>query len=236
MEKEQHKREGYLKMENNKAYILDEQSGKKVKYELDMAVYAVIKSYMNKDSRKCFPSIETIESKLGISKSTISKSIKRLQELKEISVKKDGKKNIYYFPYETESWKKINYEFLDIPSDKLSAMEKGLMIMLRQYFYENTNEINLSIRGLAQRLGIPHRTFNDRIQELMKKGLVTKGQLKINTHQPNRFSLQFNMDELKLELDQVNKRVDKVEAKIEEHDNKYEMLLRRIEELENQKK
>lgn len=209
-------RKGFVKMENNRTYMIDEKSGKQIKSEVDIAVYAVIKSYMNGNSHECFPSITTIASKLGLSDVTISKSIKKLQDLGELVVWKVKRKNHYRFPKESDNWKRIDYKFLDLSPDKLSAMEKGLMIMLRQYFYENTNEINLSMRGLAQRLGIPPRTFNDRIQELMKKGLVTKGELKIKTHQPNRFSLTFNMDELKLELDQVNKRVGKVEMNVSE--------------------
>jgi biotin operon repressor/DNA-binding transcriptional regulator YhcF (GntR family) len=228
-------RKGFVKMENNRTYMIDEKSGRQIKSEVDIAVYAVIKSFANYDSNECFPSITTISSRLGLSDVTISKSIKKLQSLGELIVWKEKRKNYYRFPKEKDNWKKINYAFLDLSPDKLSAMEKGLMIMLRQYFYENTNEINLSIRGLAQRLGIPHRTFNDRIQELMKKGLVTKGELKIETHQANRFSLQFNMKELKLELDKVNEKVDKIEAKVESNNkqamNLIENLQKQIDEL-----
>lgn len=225
---EENKVKPFVKMENNKAYTIDPESGKRVKFEVDLAVYAVIKSYINLKNRDCFPSIPTIESKLGISKSTVIKSIKRLSNLGEIIVRKSGKSNRYFFPKESDNWKRINYDFLNISPEELSAQEKGLVIMLRQYFYENTNGIQLSIRGLAHKLGLPPATFNDRLQSLMKKDIIKKGEIQIKTHQTNRFSLQFNMDKLKLDLDQVNERVNKVETKIDEQAKNFEILQQQL--------
>lgn len=44
----------------------------------DRLVYANIRRFMNKDTYECYPSMQTIASKCGITKDTVAASIKRL--------------------------------------------------------------------------------------------------------------------------------------------------------------
>lgn len=46
----------------------------------DLLVYICIKSYMNKNTKTCFPSLKTLSGKSGFSIPTIRKSIKSLEE------------------------------------------------------------------------------------------------------------------------------------------------------------
>ena len=61
----------------------------------DLLIYVCIKSFMNKDTLESFPSLTTIAKLSGISRPTIIKSIKLLESEKYISVRKEGRKNIY---------------------------------------------------------------------------------------------------------------------------------------------
>ena len=66
----------------------------------DLLVYAVLKKYMNNESKECFPSLETLSKESGYSINTIRNSIKLLQANNYISIRKEGRKNIYRFnPY-----------------------------------------------------------------------------------------------------------------------------------------
>ena len=45
----------------------------------DLLVYLTIKSYMNKDTKTCFPSLKTLSEKIQFSIPTIRKSISKLE-------------------------------------------------------------------------------------------------------------------------------------------------------------
>ena len=59
----------------------------------DLLIYACIRRYMNKDSKKSFPSLEIIAKDCGASRPTISKSIKLLEKYNYLKCIKN-KKNV----------------------------------------------------------------------------------------------------------------------------------------------
>lgn len=64
----------------------------------DKIIYAAIRTYMNEDTRECFPSIDTIAELLQCSRGKITAAIKRLLETTVMQKSIDGRKNHYYFP------------------------------------------------------------------------------------------------------------------------------------------
>ena len=63
----------------------------------DVLVYACLKSYMGSVTREAYPAVSTIIDKFGMSKNTIIRSIKRLVDHGDISIRKAGRRNIYKF-------------------------------------------------------------------------------------------------------------------------------------------
>lgn len=63
----------------------------------DQLVYLGIRSYMNKDTLKAWPSQSTIAQRIGCCDKTVRKCIKNLVDNNYIKVEKEGKKLIYTF-------------------------------------------------------------------------------------------------------------------------------------------
>lgn len=63
---------------------------------MGVAVYSWLCYYANFKAQDCFPSITTLAWHCGVSRRTIMRSIKRLEQLKAIAIeRKKGKPNIY---------------------------------------------------------------------------------------------------------------------------------------------
>jgi predicted transcriptional regulator len=217
----------FIKMENDKATVNETFN----KYECDIAVYTVIKSYMNKDTYECFPSYETIGKTLGLGKNRVSEAVQRLIACKELKVRKDGRKNVYCFPLEKDNWKKINYEFIDLPPDQLSADEKGFIITLRQFFFENTNTIKLTANMLAGRMGVSYYTLTRRLNSLIEKGFITRDQIHLKDSSAKKYLYKFDMEKLKLDLDVVKREMKEVKAAVVNQDDRLTVVEKELAEL-----
>jgi len=64
----------------------------------DKIIYAAIRTYMNEDTRECFPAVSTIAELLQCSTGKIKLAIGRLIEVGVVQKSNDGRKNHYYFP------------------------------------------------------------------------------------------------------------------------------------------
>ena len=63
----------------------------------DLLVYASIKRYMNNHTKEAFPSFSKLTECTSLSKPTIAISINNLVEAGFISVRREGRKNVYKF-------------------------------------------------------------------------------------------------------------------------------------------
>ena len=100
----------------------------------DLLIYVTIKSFSNSKTLQCNPSLETIVKKSGVSKPTVRKSIKKLEELNYIEVKKLGRGNDYRFnPH--KNFEPFSYEFLE--KENLTPNEKAYIIATQQYMYKD---------------------------------------------------------------------------------------------------
>ena len=102
----------------------------------DRLVYANIRRFMNKDTLTCYPSMQTIASKCGISKDTVALSIKRLEKYGYIKIldKKHGKNNIYKFEKLVDNFERFTDQFLD--QENLSPNEKAYLIGFQSQCYK----------------------------------------------------------------------------------------------------
>lgn len=137
----------------------------------DLLVYATLKKYMNNESRECFPSLETLSKDSGYSINTIRNSIVLLQDNNYISIRREGRKNVYRFNAH-KNFEPFSYNFLECD---LETNEKAYILAAQQFLIKDqdgfgkttyTNEI------LGEKLNISARTISRLDSSLMRKGYL----------------------------------------------------------------
>lgn len=105
----------------------------------DQLVFAQIKRFMNKDTRTCYPSIQTLKDKMDLSTTFIKDAIHRLEQFGLIQVtKRKGTSNLYYFPPETDQFEMFSEDFLDM---ELPPKVKEYYMKLQKTLYDKDQEI-----------------------------------------------------------------------------------------------
>lgn len=102
----------------------------------DLLIYLNIKRFMDNTTKEAFPSLEKISEKSGASIPTIRKCIKNLKDNGYISIRKDGRKNIYTF-LKYDKFEPFSYEFLD--KEDLTFTEKSYLVASQQYMFKENN-------------------------------------------------------------------------------------------------
>jgi DNA-binding MarR family transcriptional regulator len=139
----------------------------------DMLIYANIKKYMNNETKEAFPSITTIANISGISRPTVIKSIKILEKYKYITIRKEGRKNIYKFtPY--KYFEPFAMQFLE--KKEIDSLEKSVLIALQEFMYkdvEGVGKITIANTELAKKINMPYSTFMKVQTSLMYKNYLS---------------------------------------------------------------
>ena len=160
-------------MDNSKQHIQIPNRNENNLKPKDLLVYATIKRFMNNTTKECFPSIDTIVRLSGISKPTVIKSTKLLEQEGYLSIRKSGKKNIYKFnKYKT--FEVFSYQFLDI--DIVSEEEKSYVIASQQYMFkdiEGFGKMSYSNSELSKLINLDKDTIKKYDKSLEDKGLLT---------------------------------------------------------------
>lgn len=140
----------------------------------DLLIYVCIKKFMNKNTKEAFPALTTLADLSGISVPTIRKSIKLLEKNKYITIRKEGRKNIYKFnPY--KNFEPFSYNFLE--KKDLDTNEKAIIIASQQKMFKDVQgygKITISDSKLAEEFNISYRTLMR-----VNKSLEAKGYLDI---------------------------------------------------------
>lgn len=163
----------------------------------DLLVYAVLKKYMNNESKECFPSLETLSKESGYSINTIRNSIKLLQANNYISIRKEGRKNIYRFnPY--KNFEPFSYDFLEFDLD---PNEKAYILASQQFMIKDQDGIGkttYSNETLSEKLNISSRTITRLDNSLVEKGYLNIVKTKAKDPETGLFINEkfFHLDEL----------------------------------------
>lgn len=138
----------------------------------EQLVYLALKSFMNKDTKECFPSLQKISEILKISVPTLRKDIANLQKLDYIQITKVGRKQFYKFN-SYKSFEPFSYDFLY--NENLSWLEKAYLVATQQYMFktEKTGSVSLSLRELSDKIHMPKSTILDCDKTLQDKELLT---------------------------------------------------------------
>lgn len=205
----------------------------------DILIYATIKSHMNNKTRSCFPSINTIVKESGVSKSTVIKCIKNLENNNYFKIKKKGRSNLYVFS-KYDKFEPFSEEFLK--RDDILPNEKAYIMATQQMMFkdlEGYGKISYNNTELSKIINLDKRSIDKYDQSLEEKGFLTK----LSLLSKDESGLQ--KDEKIFHLNSLGQAViwllKKHEADIQllqedTIDNKkdIEMILRRMEKLEKE--
>lgn len=198
----------------------------------DIGVYIAIGKYMNKETKKAFPSQSTLMSDTGLALQTVRNCIKKLEKCKAFEIEKEGRKNVYKFS-ENENFEMFDYEFLN--KKDLSSSEKGFIAKIQPYMYKDGQDgiIKYTYSELQEQTGLSVSTILRNNKSLQKKDYATieidkkiyhldkLGQyilLTLKNHETR-------LNDHELELKEANKRIELLEQQLTELKNKKEVLL-----------
>ncbi len=139
----------------------------------DLLVYVTIKSYMNKDSKECYPSLDTIVERSGISKPTVRKAINVLKKENYLSVRIEGRKNVYRFnSYKT--FEPFSYDF--VKDTTIEPNLKAYIIASQQLMFkdvEGFGKISYTDSELSELINMDKRTIAKYNKTLEEKGYLS---------------------------------------------------------------
>lgn len=152
----------HVQLPNNMTPILTPQ---------DLLVYVSIKRFMNKETKECFPSLQTISNLCGASIPTVRKSIKKLEDNNYIKIRKEGRKQIYTFLKYSE-FEPFSYEFLD--KKDLNFTEKAYLLASQQYMFKDggVGKISLTNKDLSENINMSTSTICRCNNSLKSKGYL----------------------------------------------------------------
>lgn len=144
----------------------------KIEYT-DVLTYVALRSFNNVKYNSCFPALQTIGEKAGISKKFVSKSIERLEAAEFINVFRSGKLRIgnRYMFRKFRYFDKIPYDIF--ACDDLSLYEKSMLLCLREIGHTPV-DLTGTINELANMLGVTYKTLYCQLSSLIQKGYIKR--------------------------------------------------------------
>jgi biotin operon repressor len=139
----------------------------------DLLVYVGLKRYMNGITKQSYPSTTTVAKDTGLSRPTIAKSIKKLEDTGYIKTEKRVKKSTIYTFNDYKTFEPFSYEFLD--KQDLSPLEKSWLLVSQQHSRKDTEGIGVisySEAELAEKINMSKSTINKCISSLRAKGYL----------------------------------------------------------------
>ena len=126
----------------------------------DKVIYYKLVSYMNRHTGSCFPRHATISKAIGLSRSTIYRSILHLAKLGYVKVKRKSSTNEYYLPkqviLENARKKLIVDNYVSNRSNNVSSLTD--INKTKYNYYRNKNNRNYYNRSYSDR-GVANHTI-----------------------------------------------------------------------------
>ncbi len=141
-----------------------------------LVVYCALKKYMNKDTKECYPKIETISKIVGASEKSVRNAIKELENNGFISIqRRKGQSSIYKFS-DHKNFEPFSYDFLD--NTNLKLREKAYLIaQQKNMFVKEETGLGItamSTKEIASKIHMSVPTVLACENKLMKSGYLTK--------------------------------------------------------------
>lgn len=206
----------------------------------DLLIYVCIKRYMNKITKECFPSLETLVGVSGVSKPTVRKSIEKLKELGYIAVRREGRKNVYKFNG-YKNFEPFSYAFLD--KQDLSPNEKAYLIVSQQHMFKDIDgegKISYTDSELAEKINMSYNSVAKYNKSLKEKGyldIIKTGKRDIETGlmvQEKMFHLNELEQAIVFALQNHEERIGKNESEIEVMKKQLKVVLESNKKMEQE--
>lgn len=197
----------------------------------DQLVYLGIRSFMNNNTKSCYPSLQKIADKVGASIPTIRKSIEVLEETGYIKITKRGRGQEYHFN-ELKKFEPFSPEFLE--HNDLSFTTKSYLVASQQYMYkdiEGYGKVSYSNADLSRQINMSETTIRRCNQELERKDYLT-----IIKNECRNLETGCRTDTKIFDLNKLGQAIIWVlkthEDRLNEHEEKIENINERLSKLE----
>lgn len=204
----------------------------------DLLIYATIKRHMDKDTKTCYPSLNTIATESGASINTVRASIQNLINTQYIEVTPKGRGKLYRF-LKWDTFEPFSYDFLD--NKKLSFKEKAYILATQQYMFKNKETQNGIVTynniELSKRINTSPSTISRLDSSLKEKNFLD---INILTQKDQETGLPirekiFHLSKIEQAivfiLGNHEERIQNTEIKIENNSQEIELLKEEIAEL-----
>lgn len=189
---------------------------------------------MNKDTYEAFPSMETLAKDAGVSKTTVNKAIKNLVANGDISVRKEGRKNVYKFNPSSKNFEMFTYKFMrDVD---LTSQQRIYIILTQQYMYkdeEGYGKLTYSNQELSEEIGLSASTIYRRNKELEDKGILQV--IDTDKKDPETgVAIQlklFDLSKIAQDVLFIKKKLEEHDKEIKENSKTIKLLSKEVEEL-----
>lgn len=207
----------------------------------DLLVYVCIKKYMNRETKECYPSLDTIVEISGVSKPTVRKSIERLKEKGYLEVRRVGRGNVYKFN-SYKNFEPFSYAFLD--KKDLTPNEKAYIIATQQYMFkdiEGEGKLTYSDAELGERINLSYNSIVKYNKSLKEKGyldIIRTSKRDIGTGvlvQEKMFHLTKLEQAIVFALQNHEERIEDTEKKVRILEKQMQILLRENRDLKEKK-
>jgi DNA-binding MarR family transcriptional regulator len=206
----------------------------------DVLVYAHLKSHMNRETLEAYPSITLLAKEAGLSRPTVMKAIKHLEENKDILIRRVLKekrcKSYYKFNVKSKNFEMYGVQFLEKPD--ITSKERMYLIVVQPYMFkdqEGIGKISYSNKELAELISIDRHVISDIHKSLEAKNIISisKTDMKDNETGLDKQLIIYN-------LVQYHQEFIYIKQKIKEHDLEIislkEELKKRDEEIKDLRK
>lgn len=202
----------------------------------DLLIYATIKRHMDKNTKTCYPSLNTIAAESGASINTVRASIQNLINTQYIEVTPKGRGKLYRF-LKWDKFEPFSYDFLD--NKKLSFKEKAYILATQQYMFKNKETQNgvvtYSNIELSKRINTSPSTISRLDSSLREKEFLD---INILTQKDQETGLPIR--EKIFHLSKIEQAIVFIlgnhEERIQENTNEIQLLKERMDKLEKENK
>lgn len=202
----------------------------------DLLIYATIKRHMDKNTKTCYPSLNTIASESGASINTVRASIQNLINTQYIEVTPKGRGKLYRF-LKWDKFEPFSYDFLD--NKRLSFKEKAYILATQQYMFKNKETQNGVVTynniELSKRINTSPSTISRLDSSLKEKEFLD---INILTQKDQETGLPIR--EKIFHLSKIEQAIVFIlgnhEERIQENTNDIQLLKERMDKLEKENK
>lgn len=202
----------------------------------DLLIYATIKRHMDKDTKTCYPSLNTIAAESGASINTVRSSIQNLINTQYIEVTQKGRGKLYKF-LKWDKFEPFSYDFID--NKKLSFKEKAYILATQQYMFKNKETQNGIVTynniELSKRINTSPSTISRLDSSLREKEFLD---INILTQKDQETGLPIR--EKVFHLSKIEQAIVFIlgnhEERIQENTNEIQLLKERMDKLERENK